>query len=369
MTDAKLAPPPAATPSWPFMQKTSDLNVVETRVLPSPATLLAELPKTDAQADFVTRARREIHRLIFTDDQRFLLIVGPCSIHDPAAGRDYARRLAVLAREVSDRVMIVMRVYFEKPRTTVGWKGLIMDPHLDGSHDIAAGLRLGRTFLRDVLDLGLPTATEFLDPITPQYVADLVCWGAIGARTAESQTHRQMASGLSMPLGFKNGTDGSINTAINAIKAAGQPQTFLGVSLDGAASAVSTRGNPDCHVVLRGGGGKPNYSPTHIADTEALLAKAGLPKSILVDCSHDNSAKQPQRQPEVMRELLAQIATGNRAIMGAMLESNLTGGSQSFPQPKDRLQYGVSITDACIDWPTTEKLIREIHTTLAPRFA
>ncbi|MBP6507767.1 MAG: 3-deoxy-7-phosphoheptulonate synthase [Opitutaceae bacterium] len=350
------------------MQKTSDLNVVETRTLPSPAKLLAELPKTAAQAEFVTRARREIHRLIFTDDQRFLLIVGPCSIHDLAAGRDYARRLAALAREVSDRVMIVMRVYFEKPRTTVGWKGLVMDPHLDGSHDIAAGLRLGRTFLRDVLDLGLPTATEFLDPITPQYVADLVCWGAIGARTTESQTHRQMASGLSMPLGFKNSTDGSFTAAINAIKAASQPQTFLGINLEGSASAIVTRGNPDCHVVLRGGGSGPNYSPKHIADTEALLAKAGLPQSVLVDCSHDNSAKQPQRQPEVMRELLAQCTAGNRSIMGAMLESNLEAGSQAFPQPKEKLRYGVSITDGCIDWPTTESLIREIHAVLAPRF-
>jgi len=350
------------------MQKTSDINVVETRALPSPAALLAELPKTDAQAEFVTRARREIHRLIFTDDKRFLLIVGPCSIHDLEAGRDYARKLATLAREVSDRVMIVMRVYFEKPRTTVGWKGLVMDPHLDGSHDIAAGLRLGRSFLRDVLDLGLPTATEFLDPITPQYVADLVCWGAIGARTAESQTHRQMASGLSMPLGFKNGTDGSITTAINAIKAAGQPQTFLGINLAGSASAIVTRGNPDCHVVLRGGAKGPNYSPQHIADTEALLAKAGLPKSVLVDCSHDNSSKQPERQPEVMRDLLTQVSNGNTSIMGAMIESNLAAGNQSFPQPRDQLKYGVSITDACIDWSATEKLVREIHAVLAPRF-
>jgi 3-deoxy-7-phosphoheptulonate synthase len=350
------------------MQRTSDINVVETRALPSPAALLAELPKTDAQAEFVTRARREIHRLIFTDDRRFLLIVGPCSIHDLEAGRDYARRLAALDREVSDRVMIVMRVYFEKPRTTVGWKGLVMDPHLDGSHDIAAGLRLGRAFLRDVLDLGLPTATEFLDPITPQYVADLVCWGAIGARTTESQTHRQMASGLSMPLGFKNGTDGSLQAAVNAIKAAGQPQTFLGINLDGAASAIVTGGNPNCHVVLRGGAAGPNYSPAHIAQTEALLAKAGLPQSILVDCSHDNSAKQPERQPEVMRELLAQIAAGNRSIMGAMVESNLGAGSQPFPQPREKLRYGVSITDGCIDWPATEKLVREIHAALAPRF-
>ncbi|MEO6994457.1 MAG: 3-deoxy-7-phosphoheptulonate synthase, partial [Lacunisphaera sp.] len=304
------------------MQKTSDINVVETRALPSPAALLAELPKTELQSEFVTRTRGDIRRVIFTDDKRFLLIIGPCSIHDLDAGRDYAKKLAALSREVSDRVLIVMRVYFEKPRTTVGWKGLIMDPHLDGSHDIAAGLRLARTFLRDVLDLGLPTATELLDPITPQYIADLICWSAIGARTAESQTHRQMASGLSMPLGFKNGTDGSIPTAINAIKAAAQPHTFLGINLDGSASAIVTRGNPDCHVVLRGGNSGPNYLPAHIAQTEQLLAKAGLTKSVLVDCSHDNSAKQPERQPEVMREILAQIKAGNTSIMGAMVESN-----------------------------------------------
>ncbi len=351
------------------MQRTSDINVVETRLLPSPAALMQALPKTEAQAAFVARAREEIHRLIFTDDRRFLLIVGPCSIHDTAAGRDYAERLASLAREVQDRVMIVMRVYFEKPRTTVGWKGLIMDPHLDGSHDIAAGLHLGRSFLRDVIDLGLPTATEFLDPITPQYMADLVCWGAIGARTTESQTHRQMASGLSMPLGFKNSTDGSIQTAINAIKAAAQPQTFLGINRDGAASAVVTRGNPNCHVVLRGGAAGPNYSPEHIAQTEALLAKAGLPKSILVDASHDNSAKQPQRQPEVIRALIDQIAQGNRSIMGAMVESNLSAGNQPFPQPKHQLKYGVSITDGCIDWATTETMVRGLHAALGARFA
>ena len=350
------------------MQRTSDINVVETRALPSPAALLAELPKSDAQAAFVTHAREDIHRIIFTDDKRFLLVIGPCSIHDVDAGRDYARRLAQLAREVSERVLVVMRVYFEKPRTTVGWKGLIMDPHLDGSHDIAAGLRLARSFLRDVLDLGLPTATELLDPITPQYIADLICWSAIGARTAESQTHRQMASGLSMPLGFKNGTDGSVTTATNAIRAAAQPHTFLGINLDGAASAIVTRGNPNCHVVLRGGTTGPNYSPAHIAQTETLLAKAGLLKAILVDCSHDNSSKQPERQPDVMREILGQISAGNTSIIGAMIESNLGAGSQPFPQPKENLRYGVSITDACIDWPTTEKLVREIHSALAPRF-
>jgi 3-deoxy-7-phosphoheptulonate synthase len=350
------------------MQKTSDIHVVETRLLPSPAAMLAELPKTDAQADFVAHTRRDIHRLIFTDDKRFLLVVGPCSIHDLKAGRVYAKQLADLAKEVADRVLIVMRVYFEKPRTTVGWKGLIMDPHLDGSHDIAEGLRTARTFLREVLDLGLPTATELLDPITPQYIADLISWSAIGARTAESQTHRQMASGLSMPLGFKNGTDGSIATAINAIKAAAQSHTFLGINLDGRASAIVTRGNPDCHIVLRGGSNGPNYSPAHIAQTEELLAKAGLPKAILVDCSHDNSAKQPQRQPEVVRELLGQIAKGRSTIMGAMIESNLEAGNQPFPQPKEKLRYGVSITDGCIDWASTEKLIRELHAALAPRF-
>ena len=351
------------------MQRTSDLNVVETRALPSPAALLAELPKSDDQAAFIAQSRENIHRLIFTDDRRFLLIIGPCSIHDPQAGREYARRLAALASEVSDRVMIVMRVYFEKPRTTVGWKGLVMDPHLDGTNDIATGLRMGREFLRAVLDLGLPTATEFLDPITPQYVADLVCWGAIGARTTESQTHRQMASGLSMPLGFKNGTDGSIQTAINAVKAASQPQTFLGINLEGAASAMVTRGNPNCHLVLRGGSAGPNFAPEHIARTEAILAKAGLPKSILVDASHDNSLKQPERQPEVVQALLAQITAGNTSIMGAMVESNLGAGNQPFPQAKDKLVYGVSITDGCIDWAATEKLVRDIHATLAPRFA
>ncbi|PTY08610.1 3-deoxy-7-phosphoheptulonate synthase [Opitutaceae bacterium EW11] len=350
------------------MQKTSDINVVETRVLPSPAELFRELPRTEAESEFIANARKEIARVIFTDDKRFLLVVGPCSIHDTIAGADYARRLAALAKEVSDRVLIVMRVYFEKPRTTVGWKGLVMDPHLDGSYDIASGLRLARTFLQEVLSLGLPTATELLDPITPQYIADLICWSAIGARTAESQTHRQMASGLSMPLGFKNGTDGSIQTAINAIKAAAQPQTFLGINVDGIASAIKTRGNANCHVVLRGGARGPNYSPTHIAEAEQLLGKASLRKSILVDCSHDNSSKQPERQPDVLRELIAQIAAGNTSIMGAMVESNIGRGNQPFPQPKEKLSYGVSITDGCIDWPTTEASIRELHAALAPRF-
>ncbi len=243
-----------------------------------------------------------------------------------------------------------------------------MDPRLDGSNDIAEGLRIARGFLRDVLDLGLPTATELLDPITPQYIADLVCWSAIGARTAESQTHRQMASGLSMPMGFKNGTDGSVQTAINAIRAASQPQTFLGINLEGRASAVVTKGNPNCHIVLRGGAGHPNYSREHIARTEALLEKAGLLRSILVDCSHDNSEKRPESQPEVMRALLSQVAEGNTSIMGAMIESNLEAGSQAFPQPVETLRRGVSITDGCIGWDTTAALVREVHAALAGRF-
>ena len=350
------------------MQRTSDINVVETRPLPTPSALLAQVAKTEAQADFVTRARQEIHGLMFTGGRRLLLIVGPCSIHDVDAGREYAGKLAALAREVSDRVMIVMRVYFEKPRTSVGWKGLIMDPHLDGSNDIAAGLRIARGFLRDVIDLGLPTATELLDPITPQYIADLVCWSAIGARTAESQTHRQMASGLSMPIGIKNGTDGSVQTAINAIRAASHPQTFLGINIEGSASAVVTAGNPNCHIVLRGGTSGPNYSARHIARTERLLEAEGLIKAILVDCSHDNSAKMPERQPEVMRDLLAQIAAGNTSIMGAMVESNIAAGSQRFPQPRESLRRGVSITDGCIDWAATESLVREVHAGLSGRF-
>lgn len=351
------------------MHQTADINVVTNRVLPTPAELLAAVPCTDAQSDFIVRSRREIHDIIFGDDRRLLLVIGPCSIHDVEAGREYARRLVRLAREVRDRVFLVMRVYFEKPRTTTGWKGLIMDPHLDGTAEIPAGLHLARTFLRDVIDIGLPTATELLDPITPQYIADLICWSAIGARTTESQTHRQMASGLSMPLGFKNGTDGNLQSAINAIKAAGQPQTFLGVSVDGRASAVTTRGNPNCHVVLRGGRDGPNYSSTHVAAVEAALTAAHLPRAILIDCSHDNSNKKPDRQPEVLRTVVDQLAAGRHSIIGAMVESNLEPGSQPFPVPLSELRHGVSITDGCIGWTETEAAIRDTHARLAPRFA
>ena len=349
------------------MQRTSDINVIETRPLPSPAELMASLPKTEEQAACVIRSRDAIHRILFGDDPRLLVVVGPCSIHDLDAGREYGRRLAALAHELGDRMVIAMRVYFEKPRTTVGWKGLILDPHLDGSSDIQHGLYLARQFLGEILNLGLPTATEFLDPITPQYIADLICWGAIGARTTESQTHRQLASGLSMPLGFKNGTDGSIQAAVNAIKAARQPQTFIGITTEGRAASVRTSGNPNCHIVLRGGTSGPNYDASHVAAAAELLAKSSLAQCILVDCSHDNSGKQPERQPEIFRDILAQIAVNPRSpIMGVMIESNLFGGSQPFPRPRNELQYGVSITDGCIDWSTTETTLRAAYAALGP---
>lgn len=341
------------------MSPLADLNVASNLPLPSPAFLLSEIPASDAQSDFVDQSRREIRDIIFRRDDRFLLIVGPCSIHDPEACREYAERLAKLAHEVKDKILIVMRVYFEKPRTTVGWKGLIMDPHLDGSDDIPRGLTAARTFLREVLSLGLPTATELLDPITPQYIADLISWSAIGARTSESQTHRQMASGLSMPLGFKNATSGSLKAATDAIKAASFPQTFLGVSSQGIASAVTTKGNPDCHLILRGGEGGPNADPESIAEACSLLAQNGLPESVMVDASHANCGKDDEKMPQAFREIISQRVAGNRALTGAMLESHLVAGNQPFPQPLDQLTRGQSITDKCIDWATTETLIRE----------
>ena len=352
------------------MQRTSDINVVETRPLPSPAALLAEVPKTEAQAEFVTRSRRDIHRLIFTDDRRLLLIVGPCSIHDVDAGREYARTLAFLAREVADRVMIVMRVYFEKPRTTVGWKGLIMDPHLDGSNDIAAGLRIARSFLRDVLDLGLPTATELLDPITPQYIADLICWSAIGARTAESQTHRQMASGLSMPIGFKNGTDGSVQTAINAIRAASQPQTFLGINLEGAASAVVTAGNPNCHIVLRGGSAGPNYSAEQVAeDGGGPPGRRALqvdPRRLLARQFREE-ARAPARRHA--RPPGADRGAATRRSWAPWSKATSTPGASPFPSPGRTCGAASRSPTPCIGWATTEGLVREVHAALAARFS
>ncbi len=346
-------------PTDTHARSTSDIHITETRTLASPGELMEALPKTDTQSDFVTRSREAIHRIIFGDDARLLVVVGPCSIHDLDAGRAYADRLAPLAEELREQLLLVMRVYFEKPRTTVGWKGLIMDPHLDGTYDIPAGLNLARTFLREVLDRGLPTATELLDPITPQYIADLICWSAIGARTTESQTHRQMASGLSMPLGFKNGTDGTVQTAINAIRAAGSQQRFLGIDQQGRASALTTKGNPNCHLVLRGGRDGPNCEREHVQDAARRLEAAGLIPAVMVDCAHDNSGKSPERSLEVFADVVAQAADGNRAIIGAMLESNLEAGSQKFPQPREALRYGVSITDPCVDWACTERVLRE----------
>ena len=347
------------------MSQTANLHIASNVALPSPKSLCADIAPSERQTNFITESRREIREIIFGDDSRFLVVVGPCSIHDPEAGLEYARRLAKLAAELKDKLCIVMRVYFEKPRTTVGWKGLIMDPDLDGTCNIPDGLRLARRILRDVVDIGLPSATELLDPITPQYIADLISWSAIGARTTESQTHRQMASGLSMPLGFKNGTFGHVTPAINAIKAAMQPQTFLGVSDEGVASAVTTRGNPDCHIILRGGEDGPNFGADNVMETRDALAAAKLKPAIMIDASHGNCAKDHNRMPDVFREIVRQRAAGDRSVIGAMLESNLVGGNQKFPQPLDKLTRGQSITDACIDWDTTERLLREAAKSLA----
>ena len=342
------------------MKKITDINITSKTQLPTPVELCNKIKRSESVEQFVVETRNAINNILFGDDDRLLIVVGPCSIHDLEAGRDYAKRLAKLANDLSDRFLVVMRVYFEKPRTTVGWKGLIMDPNLDGSSDIPSGLEIARSFLTEVLELGLPTATELLDPITPQYIADLVCWSAIGARTTESQTHRQMASGLSMPLGFKNGTDGNLEVAINAIKAASQPQTFLGIDNEGRANALTTNGNPNCHIVLRGGSNGPNYSKEDVQSASDKLKSAGLKPSIMIDCSHANSNKNPDLQPDVFKELIQQ-SIDDKAIIGAMIESNLKAGNQKFPQAKENLKYGVSITDGCIDWDTTETLLKEAY--------
>lgn len=349
------------------MKKITDINITSKTQLPTPVELCSKIERKAEVEQFVVETRTAINKIIFGDDPRLLIVVGPCSIHDLESGREYAQRLAQIAKELSDRILVVMRVYFEKPRTTVGWKGLIMDPNLDGTSDIPAGLEIARSFLTEVLDLGLATATELLDPITPQYIADLICWSAIGARTTESQTHRQMASGLSMPLGFKNATNGDLTVAINAIQAASQPQTFLGIDNAGRANALTTKGNPNCHIVLRGGSDGPNYSSVHIAQTEEKLKQANLEPAIMVDCSHANSQKKPELQPDVFHDVLKQ-SIQNKSIIGAMLESNLFAGNQKFPQAKDKLQYGVSITDGCIGWESTEKLLRDAYAELEPLF-
>jgi 3-deoxy-7-phosphoheptulonate synthase len=334
------------------LEELRDQRIDHVVPLVTPALMLHQLPLSDAQAEVVLRGRTEAARILDREDDRLLVVVGPCSVHDPAAALDYARRLAVVAAEHAQDLQIVMRVYFEKPRTTTGWKGLINDPHLDNSYDVNAGLRVARRLLLEVLELGLPVGCEFLDPIIPQYIADTVAWGAIGARTTESQTHRQLASGLSMPIGFKNRTDGDVGVAVDAVRAAAAPHTFAGVEESGTPAVFTTRGNADCHIILRGGRGTPNYEAEPIAAALAQMAKAGLAERVIVDASHDNSAKDDKRQPIVAQALADQVAAGNRALVGVMLESFLVAGNQSLGDGRD-LTYGQSITDKCIDWETT----------------
>jgi 3-deoxy-7-phosphoheptulonate synthase len=342
------------------MTQTDDLHVTDTSPLIPPALLRRELPMTTTAVATVTAARNAIRGIMRGNDPRLLVVVGPCSIHDVAAARDYATRLLPLRQELSDRLEIVMRVYFEKPRTTTGWKGLINDPHLDGSHDMATGLRLGRRLLLDLGDMGMPAATELLDPITPQYLADSISWTAIGARTTESQTHREMASGLSMPVGFKNGTDGSLGTATNAMLSASHPHRFLGIDRDGRVSTVATTGNPDGHLVLRGGKHGPNYSADHVAQAAEACVRLRLCAKVMVDCSHDNASKDHARQAVVVDDLARQITDGSAHLGGVMIESHLVAGRQNIPTDHRRLTYGQSITDACVDFSTTETMLRNL---------
>ncbi|ERP95229.1 phospho-2-dehydro-3-deoxyheptonate aldolase [Marinobacter sp. ES-1] len=338
-----------------------NLNVASQEPLITPEALKSELPLSDKAAETVANGRQAIYDIMDGKDHRLFIVVGPCSIHDVDAARDYANRLKKLADEVSDTLLLVMRVYFEKPRTTVGWKGLINDPHLNDTFDIEQGLHIGRRLLLDINELGLPTATEALDPISPQYLQDTIAWSAIGARTTESQTHREMSSGLSMAIGFKNGTDGSLDVAVNAMKSVSHPHSFLGIDQQGKGAIIRTKGNNYGHVVLRGGGGKPNYDSVNVALCEQALEKAGLRKSIMVDCSHANSSKDPAIQPLVMQDVTHQILEGNTSIQSLMVESNINWGNQSIPENLADLKYGVSVTDACIDWETTEKAIRTMR--------
>jgi len=339
------------------MSLVEDLNVVSTELLVTPQQLQKDIPMTPKAAEVVTQGRQTVRDILDRKDHRIFVVMGPCSIHDTAAAMDYAARLKALADQVSDAIYIVMRVYFEKPRTTVGWKGLINDPFLDDSFKIQHGLHVGRKLLLDVAELGLPAATEALDPISPQYLHDLISWSAIGARTTESQTHREMASGLSSAVGFKNGTDGSLTVAINALQSVSSPHRFLGINKDGRVSIVHTRGNKYGHVVLRGGNGKPNYDSVSVSLCEKDLEKAGVSGNIMIDCSHANSNKDHNLQPLVMDNIVNQILEGNRSIIGAMIESNIGAGNQKIDKDLSKLQYGVSVTDPCIDWQTTEKLL------------
>jgi len=342
----------------------SNINVISQQLLPTPDEIKQKHPLSPAAEKVVLRGRETLHNILDRKDPRLFVVLGPCSIHDVDAALDYARRLKNLAEEVQDTLYLVMRVYFEKPRTTVGWKGLINDPDMDDSFNIEKGLHVARDLLLQLAEMGLPTATEALDPITPQYLSDLITWTAIGARTTESQTHREMASGLSTPVGFKNGTDGSLDVAINALHSASRPHHFLGINQNGQCAVFHTRGNRYGHVVLRGGGGTPNYDAPHIGKTENELRKAKLPLNITVDCSHGNSSKDPAKQTAVTKDLVQQIINGNQSIVAFMLESNLGWGNQPIPQDLSQLAYGVSVTDACIDWDTTEKLIRDTREAL-----
>ena len=348
--------------------RTRDLRVEGYRPLIAPSILLDELPLSEAGSRTVSQARDEVVRVLAGDDDRLVVVVGPCSVHDTGAGMEYARKLDGVARELAADLRIVMRVYFEKPRTTVGWKGLINDPKLDGSFRINDGLRLARRFLLDLVGLGLPAGCELLDPVTPQYISDLMSWGAIGARTTESQVHRELSSGMSMPIGFKNGTGGTVQIAIDAVRAAAHPHRFIGVTEQGLASIVITRGNPDCHVILRGGARGPNYGRESVRSILTALTTAEVAPRLMIDASHGNSERDHERQAVVVRDIAAQVADGERGIFGVMLESFLVAGRQDLGDPAN-LTYGQSITDACIGWDETGALLRDLAAAVRARRA
>ncbi|UJF18941.1 3-deoxy-7-phosphoheptulonate synthase [Vibrio sp. SS-MA-C1-2] len=343
----------------------NNIHISDEQVLITPQQLKVELPLSDKGQQFIADSRQTIANILEKKDPRLLVVCGPCSIHDLDAAKEYAREIKKLSAELSDQLYIVMRVYFEKPRTTVGWKGLINDPQLDGSFNITEGLHIGRQLLLDLTEMEIPLATEALDPISPQYIGDLFSWAAIGARTTESQTHREMASGLSMPIGFKNGTDGSLATAINAMEAAASGHRFMGINQDGQVALLNTKGNPDGHVILRGGK-QTNYDSVSVKECEQEMESAGLNSAIMIDCSHANSRKDFRRQPLVAEDAIKQIREGNRSIIGLMLESHINEGNQSADLKRDEMAYGVSITDACINWQDTETLLRHAHQELVP---
>ncbi|HKP56459.1 MAG TPA: 3-deoxy-7-phosphoheptulonate synthase [Polyangiales bacterium] len=349
-----------------MLNPTDDVRIKHLRPLLPPAILMDEIPAGVEACRVVDQGRREVAAILHGQDDRLLVVVGPCSIHDPVAGLEYAKRLRAVAEEYRRELCIVMRVYFEKPRTIIGWKGLINDPHLNESYEINAGLRIARRFLVDVVQLGLPAGTEFLDPITPQFIADLVSWGAIGARTVESQVHRELASGLSMPVGFKNGTGGSVQIAVDAVRSSAHPHRFLSVTKHGLAAIVATAGNPECHVILRGGTSGPNYSAQHVTEALAMLTKHELHPRVMVDCSHANSSKNHLRQPEALRHISEQIEAGSHAVFGVMLESFLLDGRQD-PEPGRELEFGKSITDACMSWERTEPLFAQLAQAIRKR--